>query len=94
MLRPFQSDVKHIATVEERAMEGARIQQWLHPRVADAAMTVRREWRRVCIEGPTLPLAALIELVGRRYSIWPAPLDLQQTVTRQRRILHALSVFR
>ena len=75
MWRPMQSAAKHIAKPHSRA--GARIQQWIHPRVADAEMTVRREWQLIGAEGPSLSLAVLIELVSRRYSIWQLVLDLQ-----------------
>ena len=74
---PLQSAVKHITTVEAHSRLGARVQYLLHPKVAEAEMTVRREWHRVGTEDPTLSLAALVEIVGQRYSIWPTVLDLQ-----------------
>ena len=51
-------------------------QQWFHPKIADAETTVRREWQRIGADDPTLSLAALVELVSHRYSIWPSVLGL------------------
>ena len=77
MWRPLQPAVKHITTVESHTRAAARVRHWLHPRVTDAELMVRREWQRIGAEVPTLSLAALIELESQRYSIWSTVLDLQ-----------------
>ena len=81
---PLQSAIKHITTVEQHSRSGAKVSWGLHQKVAEAEMTVRKEWHRIGTEDPSLSLAALIELVSQRYSIWPTVLDLQTSAGKGR----------
>ena len=79
MRRPLQSAAKHITTVEAHARSGAKIQNALHARAAEAEMAARKEWRMVGTEGPFLSLTDLIEIAGHRYTIWSTSFDLTKT---------------
>ena len=74
---PLQAAVRHITTVENHLRSAARVSQGLHPEISDAEMSVRREWHAVGQAEPSLSLAAIIELVCQRHSIWPSVLELR-----------------
>ena len=69
---PLQYAARHLTVVDAHAREAARVRYWLHPRIPEAEMSVRKEWHAVSQAEPNLSPAALIELVGQRRSIWPS----------------------
>ena len=81
---PLQSAMKHILAVETQSRAASRMLTGLHPRIPEAEMAVRREWHNIGQAEPTLSLAALIELVGQRHSIWPILSELRPVNPRNR----------
>ena len=81
--RPLQSAVKYVTLVENQIIACARAHTGLHPRISEAEMAVRREWHSIGQAEPTLSLAALIELVGQRHSIWPILSELRHVSARE-----------
>ena len=79
---PLQSAMKHITTVENQSRIAARLGAGLNSKIAEAEMTVRREWREVGQAEPSFSLATVIELVCQRHSIWPSALELRTVQTR------------
>ena len=80
---PLQSALKHILAVEHQSRAASRVFPGLHPGITEAEMSVRREWHSVGQAEPTLSLAALIELVGQRHSIWPILSELRHVNPRE-----------
>ena len=81
---PLQSALKHILTVEQQSRAASRAIGGLRPRITEAEMSVRREWHSIGQAEPSLSLAALIELVGQRHSVWPILSELKPLMPRDR----------
>ena len=80
--RPTQSAIKNLTAAANQPRADSRATTGLHPRITEAEMALRRERHAVGQAGPSLSLAALIELVGHRHSIWPTVLDLRPFTQR------------